>query len=140
MKAKLIAIVIGLIVLGFGIYMITNGNRLEKVCTDPVRATVVDVLWQTEIADEDEMVDTYTATIEYNYKAHKYKHTLAKVYNENEYKEKDKVDILVNPKKPTEFIIKGKGKATLPAILFIVIGSVVVVFSIFGKVKVTSNV
>jgi len=119
--------------------MLVNGNRLEKVCTDPVTAKVVDVLWETENDDDGVIRDTYTPTIEYEYKGKTYKHTLVKVYNENEYKENDKVQILVNPKKPKELVLKGKGKATVPAIIFIVLGGIVTVFSIFGKVEFKNN-
>ena len=133
---KIVTILFGIIFVAVGIFVKVRGNNMAKKCTTPAVGTVVEIK-QEEDYDSDNGGYTYTYYPVIEYEANG--ETVTKQYstgsNRSEYRINDKVNILYNPEKVDEYLIEGDKTSNLFGIIFIVMGAVIVVAGIFGKIN-----
>lgn len=107
---KFIPLLIGLILLGGGVFFYFRAGELTKVCTEETTATVVSMRedFSTDV-DTDGVRYTYYPVIEYEAAGKTVKGELG-ASNPPAYSVNDKVDILYNPNKTSEFIVVGENQ------------------------------
>lgn len=143
MKNKIFAILFGIIAIGVGIFLIVSGNGKSKRCTSEAVGTVTQVIEEKEenieTEDDEAIVQDTTYTYTY-YPVIEYSvgdKTLNEKYetgygDKNKYKIGDKVDILYNPDKTEEYLIKSDKSSNIVGIVFIAAG---VIIAIVGAIK-----
>lgn len=144
MKKKLFVILIGILSIAVGAFLLIRGNDMAKRCTTGTTGTVVEIIEEKEENREAEdsgatVYDTYICTY---YPVIEYKagdKTISQKYytgygNENKYKVGDKVDILYDPNKTEDYLIKGDEKtSSIIGIVFIVVGVLVTLIGLIKK-------
>lgn len=136
MGRKLLVILMGIVFVGIGIYLLVKGNDMAKRCTAETKGTVVEVIEEVEENnDSDGHSYSYTYYPVIEFKAGE--ETVNKKYstgygNRNKYSVGDQIDILYDPNKPTDYLIKGDKTSNMLGIIFIVAGAVV---TLIGVVK-----
>ena len=130
---KLLVIIFGIIFIGAGIFSIVKGNELVKKCTVETTATVIQ-LKEESSSDSDGLISyTYYPIIEYKVGERTITEQGITGSNPSKYNINDKVEILYNPDKAEEFIIKGDSSSNWIGIIFIVVGVVVIIAGILKK-------
>lgn len=136
MRRKLFVILFGVVFVGIGIFLMLKGNDMAKRCTAKATGTVVEVIEEEE-NNTDDAGYTYMYFPVIEYKAEE--QTISQKYstgdgNQDKYKVGDKVDVLYDPNKPEDYLIKGDEKTSnIMGIVFIVMGAVVAVVGIVKK-------
>ena len=134
---KLLVILFGLVAIGVGIFLLVTGNSMKKRCTAEAVGTVVEVIEEREeSADPDTVSITYTYYPVIEYTAGD--KTLTQKYstgygNRNKFKVGDKIEILYDPSKPEDYLIKNDKSSNLIGIAFIAVGAVVTVIGIVKR-------
>ena len=142
MNKKIIVILFGILALGVGIYLMVSGSGMAKKCIVEAVGTVIDVIeerqenTETDVSGVD-IYDSYTyvyyPVIEYtvgdNTVSGKYSNGISK----RKYNTGDKVDILYNPEKTDEYLIKNDKTTNFLGIAFIVAGIVVTIIGVVKK-------
>ena len=98
------AIIIGFIFVAVGVFLYFNNQRLSKVCTRETMATVVDMKEDFEI-DEGVTRYMYYPVIEYMADNEMIEETMKSGSSTPAYRIGEKINILYNPNKVTEFIV-----------------------------------
>ena len=107
---KFIPLLIGLILLGGSVFFYFRAGELVKVCTEKTTATVVNMREDFSVdADTDGTRYIYYPVIEYEAAGQTVKGELD-ASNPPAYSVNDKVDILYNPNKTSEFIVVGENQ------------------------------
>ena len=134
MKNKIFVILFGILAIGVGIYLLVSGNNKAKRCTTEAIGTVTEIIEEKqENTDEQDgaiISDTYTYTY---YPVIEYKagdKTVSKKSetgygNKDKYKVGDKIDILYDPNKIDDYIIKNDKSSNIIGIVFIAVGVIV---------------
>lgn len=123
--SKFIAILVGLILIGAGIFTYFRGNGLAQVCTEKATATIVSMREDFETTTETEGIRyIYYPVIEYQANGSTVKAEIASGSNPPAYSVNDTVEILYNPNKTSEFIVAGENQN----IVWIILCGVGVVF------------
>lgn len=135
MRNKIIVIVVGLIFLGVGIFTYFNNKRLVKVCTKEAVATVV--RYEEKWDDESYM---YCPVVEYLAGEKSINKEIGTCSTKREYSIGEKLNILYNPDKIEEFIIKGEKATGFFSYIFMGLGAVVIVAGIVCKFDKQDNV
>ena len=127
---KIFVILFGILFVGVGIFAMFQGNDLAKRCTTPVTARVINL-------DREESVDSDGYTSYAYYPIFEYQvgeKTLSEKgrtgSSNPKYSVGDKVEILYDANKPTDFIVKGDTSSNILGIVFIVAGLVVAVIGV----------
>ena len=129
---KFIVIIVGLLFAAVGIYILKSGEDKVKRCTVEAVGTVVEIQEETT-TDSDGTSITYHPVLSYKVEGKTIKSkspvgTSNKKYNVNE-----NVDILYNPNKPEEFIIKGDKSLNIMGIIFVILGTLCAVAGIVKR-------
>ena len=131
---KFIPLLIGLILLGGSVFFYFRAGELVKVCTEKTTATVVSMREDFSVdADTDGTRYIYYPVIEYEAAGQTIKGELA-ASNPPAYSVNDKVDILYNPNKTSEFIVAGENQ-NFSWILFGGLGVIFLAVGIYTLVK-----
>ena len=132
---KLIALLIGIIFIGVGVFMYFKNDELQKVCTEEATATVIDMKEEIN-TDTDSITDyLYYPILEFNdgnkdVQVKSPTGSSSPAYNIN-----DKIEILYNPNNSKEFIIKGDKSSNIFSIVFACLGLIISGYSIFTFIK-----
>ena len=132
---KIIALLIGIIFIGVGVFMYFKNGELQKVCTEEATATVIDIKEELN-TDTDGMADyLYYPILEFNdgnkdVQVKSSTGSSSPAYNIN-----DKVEILFNPNNSKEYIIKGDKSSNIFSIVFACLGLLVSGYAIFTLIK-----
>lgn len=129
---KFIPLIIGIVLIGAGIFMYFRTNELARVCTEKATATVVNMReeWTTDNTSDEGSRYIYYPIIEYTANGEKVKAEISSGSNPPAYSINDTVEILYNPNKTSEFIVSGANQA----LVWIILGGLGIVFTIVGIV------
>ena len=115
---KFVALLVGVIMIGVGVFTYFHNNELAKVCTEKVTATVVSMREEFEASSDTEGTRyIYFPVIEYQANGTSVKAEIANGSNPPVYSVNDNVEIFYNPNKPSEFIIAGENQSIFWIIL-----------------------
>lgn len=131
MKKTLIPLLVGIIFLVIGIFITIQGNGLKERCTGEATGTVVKIIEEVDSSD-DSTSYTYYPVIEYKAGEQNVSKKSDIGSNPSKYQVGEKVEILYNPNKIDEYIIKGDNTFGILGIVFIVVGAVLLVATL-GK-------
>ena len=131
---KIFVILFGIIFAGIGIFLLINGNELKKRCTAETVGTVVEIVREESTDSDGDMEYTYYPIIEYKAGDSVINRKSSAGSSSSKYNVNDKVDILYNPNKAEEFIIKGDNSSNILGIIFIVVGIIVAIFGVIGRI------
>ncbi|MBR1377195.1 MAG: DUF3592 domain-containing protein [Bacilli bacterium] len=132
---KFLGIIVGIIFLAVGIFMFIKNNNLVKNCTVEVEATVVDMKQELSTDSDDMMTYMYYPIIEYQVGEDTIRETMSNGSSTPEYSINERLTILYNPNKTTEFIVKGDKTSSIFSIVFMVLGVFVTGYGIVMVVK-----
>ena len=133
---KIVAILLGILIIGVGIFLFINAKGLSKRCTVETTATVVDVKVEENLEEEDGVtrtVYTYYPVLEYKVGDTTVSKQSTNGASTPQYKINDTIDILYNPDKVEEYVIKGDTSSNIVGIIFIVVGVVVTLIGIIKR-------
>ena len=131
---RFMGILIGIIVIGVGIFTFISGKNLEKRCTATAVGTVVE-MHEDISSDTHSVTHTYYPVIEYQVGDRTVKKQSSSGSSSPRYNINEKVDILYNPDNVEEYIIKGDTNSNFMGIIFIVVGVVVVILGIWNLIR-----
>lgn len=131
---RFIALIVGIIFLGVGIFMYVRNNNLQKVCTKEAEATVVDMKEELN-TDSDSTSYLYYPIIEYTAGEETVRVTMDKGSSTPPYAINSKITILYNPDKIKEFIVKGEKSTGIISIVMMGLGVLVTGFGIYTALK-----
>ena len=130
---KFIGIIIGVIFIAVGAFMFFKNDSLSKNCTNEASATVVDM--KEELSTDDDNSYVYYPIIEYAANGENVRVTMSSGSSTPAYNIGDKIDILYNPKKVKEFIVKGDKSSNIFSIVFMVLGVFITGYGVVIAVK-----
>ena len=119
---RFIALIVGIIFLGVGIFMYIRNDNLIKNCTEETIATVVDIKQELSSDTDSATSYMYYPIIEYKVGENTLKVTMDSGSNTPEYNINEKITILYNPNKTKEFIVKGDKTGNIFSIIFMTLG------------------
>ena len=109
-----------LIFIGLGVFTLIRSNELSKKCTKEIIAVVIEVKKErsanSELSDDDYV---YSPVFEFTVGEDTYRVDSPKASSDNNYKVGDKVKLLYNPNRPTEYLIKGDKSTNVLSWIFI---------------------
>ncbi len=106
---KFIPAILGVVLIGVGIFSYFRAGELVKVCTEKAVATVVDMREDIDTSS-DEMRYVYYPIVNYEADGRTVEKELGSGSNTPAYRINDKIDILYNPAKVEEFIVAGENQ------------------------------
>ena len=120
MIKRLIIVLLGLIVIGFGVFILINGSRLAKVCTAETTGTVVGILREEEIDSEGYTSIVYTPQIEYKVGEQLVSTKGNGSSNASDHSVGEQIQIMYNPENVEEHMIKGDNSSKIGGIIWLV--------------------
>ena len=130
---KFIPAILGLLLIGAGVFFYFRASELAKVCTEKAEAKVVNMREDYEITEDNVTRYIYYPVIEYQANGKTVTGELSSSSSPS-HSVNDTVDILYNPNKVDEFIVVGENQH-LAAIAFGLVGVVFLVVGIVTAVK-----
>ena len=130
---KFIPLLVGVILIGAGIFMYFRAAGLEKACTEETTATVVSMREDIDTS-VDEIRYIYYPVVSYEANNKTIEKQLSSGSNNPEYRIGDTLQILYNPENIEEFIVKGENQNIIWIIL-VSLGGVCIVAGIYVIVK-----
>ncbi|MBQ7802334.1 DUF3592 domain-containing protein [Candidatus Saccharibacteria bacterium] len=115
---KILPVIVGLLLMGAGVFFYFRAGELARNCTEKTTATVVNMREDIESA-EDGIRYIYYPIIEYETAGGMVSGELA-ASNPPMYSINDKVSILYNPEKTSEFFVEGENQYLVPILLGII--------------------
>ena len=135
MGRKLIGLLFGIVAIVIGIVILVSHFNAQKTQTSEVVATIIRV--DSEVETDTDGFDTrwYYPVVEYRVSGERYETRVPNVSSTDstEYKENDTISLQFNPEKPTEVSQKGNNGSLIGGIIFIILGFLVIVGTIFSK-------
>lgn len=128
------ALVIGIIFIAVAVFMYFKNSYLVKNCTIDAIATVVDMREELS-TDVDNNGFMYYPIIEYQAGDRKVTTELGEGSSTPSYRINEKINILYNPNKPEEFIIKGDSSSNVVSIIFGILGLGVFAYGVVVAIK-----
>ena len=129
---KIFIILFGLIFVGVGAFMLIKGNDLAKRCTASAEGTVIEIITEDSTDSDGFTTYTYYPVIQYTVDGKTVSKKSSSGSNPSKYNVNDKVDVLYDPNKVEDYIIKGDKTTSFFGIIFIVAGIAV---AIIGVIK-----
>lgn len=133
---KIISLLIGIACIVIGIVILISFFKAQKTQTGETTATIIRV--DSEVETDTDGFDTryYYPVIEYTVDGQKYETRLpdSGSTNSTDYKEGETVVISYNPNNPKEISKKGSKGGLLGGIFFIVVGFIITIASVIGKI------
>ena len=129
---KFIPLVIGIALIGFGVFTYFRTGELVRVCTEKTTATVVDMREDFD-ASNDTIRYVYYPIIEYTVNDQLVEQELSSGSNTPAYRIGETLEILYNPNNVKEFLVAGENQnlswilASAVGVVFLVVGIVVLV-------------
>lgn len=121
---KILPALLGIILIGAGVFFYFRAGELTKVCTEKTTATVVSMREDfTSDTSTEGMRYIYYPVIEYQAAGETVKGELPSGGNPPAYSINDQVIILYNPNKTSEFIVEGENQN----ITWIILGGIGIV-------------
>ena len=124
MIKRLIMIIIGFIAIGLGVFFIVSGNNLKKVCTEEATGTIVGILREEETDSDGYTSIVYTPQIEYKVGEQSVTIRGNGSSNASNHIVGEQIEIMYNPNKVEEYMIKGDNSSNIGGIIWIVLGTV----------------
>jgi len=121
---KFIPAIIGVILLGAGVFFYFRSGELVKNCTERATATVVDMREDIDTSSSSEMRYLYFPIIEYETTERTVTKEIDSGYNTPVYRINEKIEILYNPNNVEEFIVAGENQN----IVWMILGGLGIVF------------
>ncbi|MBR0059938.1 MAG: DUF3592 domain-containing protein [Selenomonadaceae bacterium] len=106
---KFVPAILGVVLIGVGVFSYFRAGELVKVCTEKAVATVVDMREDIDTSS-DEMRYMYYPIVSYEADGRTIEKELGSGSNTPTYRINDKIDILYNPAKVEEFIVAGENQ------------------------------
>lgn len=131
---KFVPLIVGLVFVGVGIFMYSNNQRLAKVCTVETEAVVVDMKEELQ-SDSDVTGYIYYPIVEYRAGDEKIETTMSMGSSTPAYRIGERIDILYNPDKVTEFIVKDDKSSNILSYILIGAGILVTVLGVVTLFK-----
>lgn len=131
---KILPFIVGIVFIGVGVFMFIKNENLVKKCTVEVEATVVDMREEFS-ADSDGSSYIYYPILEYRTSENNLRVKMDYGYSHPKYSVGDKVTILYNPQKESEFIIKGERASSVFSIVFTILGLLITGLGTVGLLK-----
>lgn len=131
---RFMAIIVGILFLGVGVFLYVKNENLVKNCTTEVEAIVVDMKQELS-TDSDSTTYMYYPIIEYKAGEDTIRVTMDKGSSTPEYQVDEKITVLYNPKKVKEFIVKGDNSSSIFSFVFMGIGLLVTICGIVMAFK-----
>ena len=132
-------ILIGIVFVVVGIVLMMNESNLKKRCTVETIGTIVRIDKEQRIVEDEDSIRkeyTYYPVIEYEAGSLTFTEKVSSgTSNASKYYIDEKVEILYNPEKADEFILKGNNNAIFPYIIFVALGVLAVALGCFGKIQ-----
>ena len=115
---------IGILFIAVGAFLFVRNNDLVKKCTEETEATVIGM--DQELSTDSDNNNTYMfyPILEYKVDGEIVQSKMIDGSNTPDYKLGDKITILFNPKKTSEFIIKGDISSSIMSYVFMGIGAI----------------
>ena len=129
---KSIFIIVGLLFVAVGIYILKSGDAKVKRCTVETLGTVIDFKEETT-TDSDGTSTTYYPIFSYKVEEKTVKSKSSVGTSSRRYNINENVNILYNPNKPEEFIIKGDKTSNFLSIIIIIVGTLCAVAGIIKR-------
>lgn len=120
---KFIPTIIGVVLIGVGVYSYFRAGELTRACTEKAVATVVDMREDIDTSSEG-MRYMYYPIVNYEANGQTVEKELGSGSNTPAYHINDKIDILYNPSKVDEFIVAGENQN----VTWIIFGGLGIVF------------
>lgn len=142
MAKKLFVILFGIVFVGVGVFLFVKGNDMSKRCTTETVGTVTEIIEEREENTEAEasgavVYDTYKYTyypvIEYKVEDKTFNEKYSTGSSKSKYLVGDKIDVLYDPNKPEDYLIKGDKSSNIIGIIFIAAGAVVAIIGVVKK-------
>ena len=132
---RLTGAIIGIIFVIIGIFVLVTYSNAKKTQTAETIATIIRI--DSEIQTDSDGFDTrwYYPVVKYSVNDEEYEKRLpdSGSTNSTEYKEGEEVAISYNPDKPDEFSKKGSKGGLIGGIIFIAMGFIAAIASLFGR-------
>lgn len=136
---KILVILVGIVIVGVGIFSLVSAKGLSKRCTVEAVGTVTEIKVEESFEEDHDGVTrtsyTYYPVIEYNAGDQIVSKQSNNGSGSPNYKVNDKIDILYNPDNVEEYIIKGDKSSNIVGIVFVAVGVVVAIFGFFKKTR-----
>ena len=127
---KFLALIIGVVFLGLGIFMYVKNDNLIKNCTTETTATVVDMKQELSSDTDSTTSYMYYPIIEYVVDGNTIRTQIDSGSSSPKYNINEKITILYNPNKVKEFIVKGEKTLSIFSIVFMALGALISVYGI----------
>ena len=121
---KIWPILVGLVAIGFGVYMLVDGYKLFERCTEETFATVVQIDKEDQYDEDFGTKEYYYPVIEYKVNGEVYSGKSSSGFNAGKYKVGQQIKIFYNPNSIEEFIISKDKTSGVLGVLSIVGGIV----------------
>lgn len=124
---QVLFLLVGISLIGLGLYFLLNKSTLEKNCTEKATATVVEIIEEQKINPDNESDTGSTELyplIEYIANDSIVQEKLPDDVDRSKYDLEDEIEILYNPKNVSEFYIKKNNHSMYYGIISIVLGVV----------------
>ena len=131
---KVLPIIVGIILIGVGVFFYVSHENLIKKCTVEAEAVVVDMKEELD-TDSTSSMYIYYPIIEYTANDKNMKVTMKDGSSNPKYSVGDKLTILYNPDKENEYVIKGESSISIISIVFAGMGLLVTIAGIAALVK-----
>lgn len=131
---KIGVIIFGIVFAIIGIFVIIKGNEQAKRCTEETVGIVIDIKEELSTDDDGRTIYTYYPVIQYTVGDRTITKKSSSGSSSMAYNLNDKVDILYNPNKVEEYIIKGDKTSNIIGIVFIVLGIIVCIAGVTKEI------
>ena len=115
-------ILVGLLAIGFGIYMLVDGYKLFARCTEEATATIVQLDQEDQYDEDLGFKQYYYPVIEYTVNGEVYSGKSSSGFDADKYKVGQQIKIFYNPNSKDEFIILKDKTSSILGVLGIVGG------------------
>lgn len=119
---RYIAIIVGIIMIAVGGFLFYKNSYLKNVCTVESVATVVDMKEELSTDSNSTTSYMYYPIIEYSVNGDTIRVTMDQGSSTPPYSINEKINILYNPNKTKEFIVKGDKMSNIMSIVVIALG------------------
>jgi len=121
---KFIPAILGVLLIGGGVFSYFRAGELSRVCTEEATATVVNMREELDSTTDGGIRYVYYPIIEYQANGQTISGEISSGSNSPIYSINETLTVLYNPNKTEEFIVKGEN----PYIAAFIIGGIGVVF------------
>lgn len=128
-------LIVGVIFIIVGAFLFIKNDYLTKNCTEETTATVVDMHEELDTTSDNVTRYLYYPIIEYMAHGKKVEAKMDNGSSTPAYRIGEKVTILYNPNKTSEFIVKGDKMSNIFSIGFMCLGVLITIYGIIMLIK-----